>query len=292
MEHVQERTGTAATGQGAGQFIKDQAQSAVMGLITGFMGALLGVGGGIILVPMLTGIVKMSQHRAHGTSIAVVTLTSITAAWRYWSAGNLDLAAVATIAAASIIGAMLGVRLCNRVPARQLRMVFGAFLFLVGVTMVATGSASGVTSSTQAAAAIGNGNILVSLGIGLVAGTISGLLGIGGGPILVPAGVFLLGFPQQLAQGVSAGVIVPTSITGAISHYKSGNTIVSMVLGLAVAAIVGAFLGAEVANRLPNEILRRLFGILLICLAIQTYWRFYGKQITQKACELTGRGEA
>jgi uncharacterized protein len=246
--------------------------------------------------------VKFTQHKAHGTTIFVVCLTSMTAIWRYAAGGKVDWVAAASIAATSIFGALIGARCCSLVPARELRMIFGGFLGIVGVTMLITGQANlassggaGQTQETVLVSFVLNGvtlvigtKLLTSLAIGLVAGVVSGLLGIGGGPILVPAGVFLLGLDQAVAQGVSVAVILPTSITGAVTHYRLGNTVLPMVLALAIPAIVGAFIGSQMAAFVVQpEILRRLFGLLLLGLAIQTFWRFWGTRVLA-ACHWPG----
>lgn len=295
-------TGPVEDSQAPSVFVREQARNVGMGLVVGLFGALLGVGGGIILTPLLTGLAKFTQHKAHGTTIFVVCLTSMTAIWRYAAAGKVDWLAVASIAVTSIIGAMIGARCCALVPARELRMLFGGFLGIVGITMLATGQASigsggagGQTTETILASFVVNGvtlaigtKLLTSLAIGLVAGIVSGLLGIGGGPILVPAGVFLLGFDQAVAQGVSVGVILPTSITGAITHYRLGNTVLPMVFALAIPAVVGAFIGSQMAAFvMAPEVLRRLFGLLLVGLAIQTFWRFWGTRVLA-ACHWPG----
>lgn len=110
---------------------------------------------------------------------------------------------------------------------------------------------------------------LIALGVGLFTGIISGLMGIGGGNIMVPASTILLLVGQHVAQGVSLIVIIPTAISGAWSHYRRGNVNVRVALLLMPGAILGGFLGARVAQAVPGDQLRVIFGILLFYFAMR-----------------------
>ena len=104
--------------------------------------------------------------------------------------------------------------------------------------------------------------------IGLAAGFLAGLLGIGGGVFMVPAMVLILGFDQHIAQGTSLLVIIPAALTGSYTHYRKGRLVLRDALTLGAGGIVGAFLGAVLALSLDDELLRKLFaGFLLIVAA-------------------------
>lgn len=109
--------------------------------------------------------------------------------------------------------------------------------------------------------------LLLALAVGAVTGVLSGLLGVGGGIVFVPAAVILFGVSQHDAQAVSLVVIVPISIVGAISHLRLGNIRWDTVAILAPTAAIGALVGALVAQQLSNEALRVIFGLLLIYVA-------------------------
>ena len=113
------------------------------------------------------------------------------------------------------------------------------------------------------------GQLVVAVLVGLFTGVVSGLMGIGGGNILVPASTILLGLTQHQAQGVSLMVIIPTAITGAYTHWKHGNVDVRTAALVAPGAIVAGWLGAEVAQRLTAEVLRAAFGILLLYFSLR-----------------------
>jgi uncharacterized membrane protein YfcA len=108
---------------------------------------------------------------------------------------------------------------------------------------------------------------------GLVVGVLSGVMGVGGGIFLVP--IMILGFavPQQVAQGTSLAAIVPTSVVGAITHYRQGNVVVSAALLMGAGGVLGVALGAVVALHLPRELLGRVFGAFLLYAAFRTWPR-------------------
>ena len=104
--------------------------------------------------------------------------------------------------------------------------------------------------------------------IGLAAGFLAGLLGVGGGVIVVPALVLVLGMDQHVAQGTSLLVIIPAALTGSYAHYRNGHLVLRDALVLGAGGVVGGFLGAVFALSLDDELLRKLFaGFLLIVAA-------------------------
>jgi uncharacterized protein len=101
--------------------------------------------------------------------------------------------------------------------------------------------------------------------LGIVAGFLAGLLGVGGGILMVPAMVLLLNFDQHVAQGTSLLVIIPAALTGSITHYRNGRLAPRDALFLALGGVFGALLGSVVALSAPDIVLRRLFaGLLLV----------------------------
>src|SRR5579884_1844356 len=181
----------------------------IIGLATGIFSGTLGISGAAILVPGLVGVLGLSQHRAHGTSLMVIVPTAALSAIIYALRGQVDWGLVVIYSASSMIGAVAGASIMPRVPARDLRRMFGIFLLIVAVRMLVPVQAGTATSLDLTDPR----NLFGSLGLGLFAGVCSGLLGIGGGQILVPGMIFLFGVNQRLAQGVSLAFIVPTALS-------------------------------------------------------------------------------
>ncbi len=106
------------------------------GFITGIFSGLLGIGGGVILIPLMVTYLGISQHTAHGTSLAVIIPTAITASLVYSSSGNIDFSSALNLAVGSILGANIGVRLMKKIPERQLKQIFATFLIIIGIRMI------------------------------------------------------------------------------------------------------------------------------------------------------------
>ena len=112
--------------------------------------------------------------------------------------------------------------------------------------------------------------VLLLLLIGLAAGMLSGLVGVGGGIIVVPALVFALGFTQQQAQGTSLGLLLlPIGIFAVINYYKQGYIDIRVVLIMSVAFIFGAYLGSKFSLSLPEERVKKIFAVILFWAGIK-----------------------
>lgn len=111
-------------------------------------------------------------------------------------------------------------------------------------------------------------DVLAALAIGLVGGFAGGLLGVGGGTIYVPAMVILLDEDQHLAQGASLAAIIATGIVGGLTHWRQGNVDVPAVIWVAPVAVVAAFGAAFLADKLDDEVLRRIFGVVVVYFAL------------------------
>jgi len=115
-------------------------------------------------------------------------------------------------------------------------------------------------------------DVLIFVAIGLLAGIMGGLFGIGGGVIMVPALIFLKGFTQQKAQGTSLAVfMVPVAILGFLNYHKEGNADIYGAAYLAIGVFCGAYFGSKIAVGIDEAILRKLFSLLLVGIAIQLF---------------------
>jgi uncharacterized membrane protein YfcA len=112
--------------------------------------------------------------------------------------------------------------------------------------------------------------ILILALVGIAAGTLAGLVGVGGGVIIIPALVYFLGFTQKEAQGTSLGILLlPVGILAVINYYKQGFIDIKVVLIISLAFIVGGFFGSKLALSISQDTLRKVFGTLLLILAIK-----------------------
>ena len=110
--------------------------------------------------------------------------------------------------------------------------------------------------------------LMILVGIGIITGVMAGMLGIGGAIIMIPALVFFMGFSQQTAQGTSLAVMLPpVGIIAAYNYYKAGEVNIKFALILAAAFLFGSYFGSKLALNLPQEALKKIFGILLLLVA-------------------------
>jgi uncharacterized protein len=114
-----------------------------------------------------------------------------------------------------------------------------------------------------------NPPLFVLIGIGLVAGVLSGVFGIGGGVVIVPALIYLAGFRQHLATGTSLAILLPpVGIAAVVEYYRHGNVNLYAALVIAVTVTIGGWFGAVLANRLAGPYLRLAFGVFVVTLGI------------------------
>jgi hypothetical protein len=244
----------------------DQARAAggfgasfLIGLLAGTFGGLVGLGGGVVMIPLMVGVAGLVQKQAHGTSLVAVVVTGLVGAATYSARGQVDLVAALLLAATATLTARLGARYAHLLPEWKLKRAFGAFLLVVAVLLLARPWLTG--PSTEAGPWV---RAVVLLATGVFTGFLSGMMGVGGGSIMVPSMVLLAGFPQVLAQGSSLLAMVPAGAVGAYTHWRLGNVVTRLLPGLVPGILVGTFAGSSLALRLPEVVLRVVFAAVLV----------------------------
>jgi len=231
-----------------------------VGLAAGLIAGVFGVGGGILIVPGLRWAARMEQRRAHGTSLAAMVPLTIAGVGTYVAGGHVDWPAAAALTAGALVGAWTGAGLLARVRTRTLTLAFVAALVLSAVRMLLGGAAVRADGVSLAGAA-------VLAGVGLLAGVLAGLLGIGGGVIMVPVMTLAFGLPPVVAKGTSLAVIVPTAIVGTWRNARARNVDVRAASIVGVAGSASAAVGGVVSARLPDTAANVLFGLLLLAIS-------------------------
>lgn len=131
--------------------------------------------------------------------------------------------------------------------------------------------------------------VLILILVGIAAGMLSGLVGVGGGIIIVPALVFFLGFSQKMAQGTSLGILLlPVGILGVIQYYKQGYIDWKVVLIISAAFLIGSYFGSKIALRLPQDTIKKIFAIFMILIAIKLLFFDKKKAGTESSKTTTG----
>ncbi len=238
--------------------------SFIIGLAAGSFGGLIGLGGGLIMIPLMISVLKLSQHQAHGTSLVALIFTGISGAFIYGLQGNINLLAAATLSLTAILTARAGAHFANTLPGWKLRRAFGVFLIFCAALLVIKPYLP--VSYGQHPVYV---NVIIFLIAGVITGFLSGMMGVGGGTIMVPAMVLLAGFGQHMAQGTSLMVMVPVGIAGALAHHQLGNVARDYLPGLIPGIILGVFLGGGIANFIPDTPLRLAFIAAIVMMGVR-----------------------
>ncbi|WP_158865930.1 sulfite exporter TauE/SafE family protein [Leifsonia sp. AG29] len=239
----------------------------VIGLVGGVLSGLFAIGGGIVMIPLLTMFARLNQRVAAATSLAAIVPTSIVGSVTYLIAGEVDLLAGLLVSVGAVVGALAGTALLKRIPLTWLRWLFIVFILLVAARLFFLTPQRG--HEVAFTPAIGVGYVI----LGVVMGVLSGLFGIGGGIIAVPALINVFGVSDLIAKGTSLIVMIPTSVVGTISNWRAKNVDIPTGLALGVAATVASIPGAALALALPPQLSSTLFGLLLIGVAAQLTWK-------------------
>jgi len=231
----------------------------LIGLAAGFFGGLFGLGGGVIMVPLMVGILKIGQHKAHGTSLVALIFTGIAGTITYAFKGSVDITASALLASTAIFTARAGARFAHVLPEWKLKRYFGAFMILVTLLLLLKPFLSSIDDPVS-----GLTKIVILLLTGIFTGFLSGMMGVGGGTLMVPSMVLLAGIAQHTAQGSSLLAMIPAGGVGAYTHWRLGNINAGILTGLIPGILIGTYLGGSFAYILSESILRILFAAMLI----------------------------
>lgn len=255
----------------------------MVGCGVGFLAGLFGVGGGFVMVPFLIlsyEHLRLSPtiltHLAIGTSLLVVVFSGTASAYQHQKKGNVDWRAVAFIGFSSALTAFAAARLAASLSGRHLRIAFALIVIGAGIRMLTESRAKAEKKLdlTKPPSQIG------LIGVGLVAGVVSALAGIGGGVVTIPMMYQLLKMPLRVAIGTSSAAIVVTalfSVTGyivnGIGHsdlppWSLGFVDIQRGLTLAIGTVLLAKLGAYVSFKTHPFLLRKLFALFIILVAI------------------------
>lgn len=246
-----------------GQRVRYWASLILIGLIGGLLSGIFGIGGGIIMVPLLVNLAKMDQRRAAATSLVAIIPASIAGSTTYFATGEINLLAGVVIAAGAIVGAVLGSILLRRIPLVWLRWMFIVLILVVAVRMLLVVPVRGEQVEFSGLIALGY------LGLGLAMGIASGLFGIGGGIIAVPSLVAIFGFSDLVAKGTSLLVMLPTSVAGTLTNIRGKTVDARAGLVIGIAATAAAVPGVAIALLLSPRLSGILFAALLFLVAIQ-----------------------
>lgn len=247
----------------------------------GFLAGLLGIGGGVIMVPFFLWLFKLAEfpselivHMAFATSLCIIVPTALSSALGHRRRGNVNWHQVFILALGGMCGAIIGSSLSALLPGKVLHSAFGGMQILVGMKLLFFHPRLPPEERTPP-----RKRALVL--VGLTGGTFSSFFGIGGGVVTVPLMLIMLRLPIHLAVGNSSALIVISSLTGTLSYILHGLRVAVPVpfslgyvnlLVAAVAApltIVFARLGVRLATRISQDKMVRIFALLLMLVGLK-----------------------
>jgi uncharacterized membrane protein YfcA len=236
-----------------------------VGLAAGTLGSVLGIGGGIIMVPALT-LLNVTAAQTASTSLIAVTSTSISSTIEYSKQKRIDYRLSLEMAACAIPGGVLGAILSDYLSEESFKMYFGILLILTGLYILYRNSilvqdTVNVKKRTAALRAM-------VFAAAFCSGIISSLFGVGGGIIFVPVMLLVLGLTMQRAVATSQLTLLMTSISGVFTHSYLGHPDYLQALALSAGAFAGAQIGARISRMAKEMVLQRLLGVILIAVAI------------------------
>ncbi len=262
----------------------------LVGIGTGTVSGILGIGGGLLIVPFLS-LWNIPLVQATATSLLGVLLSAMSGSWRNWIKGELRWRQAIVLGLCGLPTAQVGAWVANQMNDRVLAFSIAVFLiamiFLVeykkrlGSPLAPLGTGGtepkrfdedDKTPSTFIIP-FTKGDLGGSLPIGLVAGFLSGLFGVGGGAVMVPLQMVWLGEPIKSAVRTSLGAIVLIAMSGLWRYSVQGNVLWGPGLALAIGGAIGAQFGTRLLKKLSGDRVNQLFRALLITLAIYMTWR-------------------
>ena len=249
-----------------------------LGVAGGFAAGLLGIGGGMLYVPLLTWLFEAQGfasstllHLALGTSLTTIVFTSISSARTHHAKGNVDWSIVRGITPGILVGGVIGGLLAKHLSTTTLALIFAAFVTYSAVQMFLNAKPKPSRSLPGTAGLIG---------VGATISTLSQLVGAGGGFLSVPFMTWC-NVNMHRAVGTSAAIGLPIAIVGTIAFFFSGRTVTGLppgslgfiylpaLLGVLVPSVLMAPVGARLASRLPVATLKRVFAGFLFVLALK-----------------------
>lgn len=227
---------------------------------------LLGGGGSILTVPALVYLVGQTPQAAVTTSLAIVGANSVLGAYFHRSQGTLNWRVALMFGGTGTLVSYYAAGLSKHFSPEMLMVAFALLMLAVGVILVRRRSIRGPLTQD---APLNTWKVIVG---GAAVGLLTGILGVGGGFLIVPALVMLVGMPMHHAVGTSLVVIAMNSAAGFLGHLNGMTLDVSLIVIFIAAGLAGTYAGSRLSHRLNAELLRRAFAVFVIALALFLLW--------------------
>ncbi|MBX2862717.1 MAG: sulfite exporter TauE/SafE family protein [Leptolyngbyaceae cyanobacterium MAG.088] len=239
------------------------------GVVTGMLAGLLGIGGGIILVPLMITL-GYDPIQVVATSSLAITITAFAGSLQNWKMGCLDLTRVIYLGVPALITAQLGVRIASNIPPHIILLMFGIFL-LVNIYLIDCRQRLAISQKDTRKSSF---NSLASeFLVGSIAGLLTGILGVGGGIVMITLQMLLLGRDIKAAIQTSLGVLTGVALFASVVHATKGNLLITPGLILGTGSLFGVRLSARFLPKLPDKTVKLIFRIFLVVMSAYVFWQ-------------------
>lgn len=242
----------------------------ILGIVAGVMSGMFGIGGGIVIVPVLVSFFGFSILEANGTSLAALMMpVGIFAVIEYYRQNLIKLRTASMLALGIIIGVWFGAVIAISVSQNLLKMLYGIFLIYICIKFfdlkIFKRNRNLYKTEVKAKSSY---SLILEIILGIITGVLSGIFGIGGGIVMVPAMIAILKYDTKTAVGTSlAALLLPVALPGVIQYYNSGYFQIFNAGLIAVGLLIGSYFGAKINLGLNNQLAKRIYAIFLLCVA-------------------------
>ncbi len=247
----------------------------IIGGAGGLLAGLFGVGGGIVMVPLLVAWLGMGQRQASATSLLAIVPIAVGATAGYATTGSIDPLAAGLLLAGGVVGGQLGAHMLPRTPVARLQLWFGVLSLATAVRLLLD-DGGGSTAPTVGRDGVLGAVLMVVLG--LLAGMLAGLLGIGGGIVMVPGLVLLSGADADVARGTSLVVVIGTALTASIANARNGLVHVRLAMASGLVGVPAGMAGALIGQWMPGRAALTMFAGLLAWSGLRMIQRSRGRR--------------
>ncbi len=235
-----------------------------LALIVGAVLGLLGGGGSILTVPVFTYVAGLDPKVAIASSLPVVALVSAFGALGYWRAGQVQLRVAAIFGGFAMIGGFAGARSAQLISGEAQLLLFAIVMLAAAMSMLRPGRVSAPDPASPTFVL----PLAKLASLGLAVGVLTGLVGVGGGFLIVPALVQLGRVPMRTAVGTSLVIIAMNAAAGTLGYIGQVAWPMGVLVPFTLIALVGILLGTGAAQRVPQRVLRLAFGLLLVVMGV------------------------
>lgn len=254
-----------------------------VGMLASICGAVAGLGGGFIIVPVLAFLYVIPVANISGTSMAVLFVSAISSTLAYARQRKIDYRSGIAFSIAMVPGSILGAWTTSVVGSRVFFVALGLFLMIMAVMInfKPTQSRGGFLRPTVTHRLTDNTgsvheysfNLWFGCGVAFFVGFLSSLFGIGGGSVMVPTMILFLAFPPHIATATSMFSILLSSFVGTVSHVALHHVMWNQFIWLAIGALVGGQIGARIASKIPAKAIVRMLAVCLFVVAIRMLFK-------------------